>query len=122
MQRKQKDLIKKRKRVSMGVRRRLHGTQEKPRLSVNRSNRNFSCQAIDDDSGNTLAAVSSLEADFRNAEKAAPVERAKNLGARMAERLKDKGIERVVFDRGWYKYHGVVKSFADAVREGGIRL
>jgi large subunit ribosomal protein L18 len=122
MQRKQKKLIKKRRRVSMGVRRKLHGIPEKPRLSVCRSNRNLSCQAIDDENGVTLAAISSLEADFRSADKVAPLERAKVLGAEMAKRLKDKGVEKVVFDRNWYRYHGVVKSFADAVREGGVRF
>jgi large subunit ribosomal protein L18 len=121
MLRKQKDLKRKRIRVARGVRRRVRGMPEKPRLSVFRSNRHFYCQAIDDESGKTMASVSSMESAYRG-EKAPKSEKAKALGEAMAKRLKEAGIERAVFDRGWYKYHGTIKRFADAVREGGIRF
>jgi len=122
MDRKQKDLKEKRLRASRGVRRRLHGMPDKPRLSMHRSNRQLYCQAIDDENGKTLATVSSLEEGNRSGLSGSKTERAKTLGQQMAERLKGLGIERAVFDRGWYKYHGIVKTFADAVREGGIRF
>ncbi len=122
MQRKQKDLKRKRLRVSRGVRRRVPGEPSKPRLSVFRSNRQFYCQAIDDEEGKTVASVSSLIPEYRKDAKGSKKEKAEFLGREMAKRLKDLGIERAVLDRGWYKYHGCVKSFADAVREGGIRF
>jgi large subunit ribosomal protein L18 len=122
MQRKQKDLKTKRLRVARGVRRRLHGLPEKPRLSVFRSNRYFYCQAIDDENGRTLASISSLESAYRSGEGAPKSEQVKALGQEMAKRLKEAGVERAVFDRGWYKYHGCVKHFADAVRAGGVRF
>jgi large subunit ribosomal protein L18 len=122
MDRKQKDLKNKRTRAARGNRRRLRGIAEKPRLSVFRSNRHFYCQAIDDEQGKTLAAVSSLSPDGRADADTNRKEQVKKLGNAMAERLKGLGVERVVFDRGWYRYHGIVKTFADAVREGGIRF
>jgi large subunit ribosomal protein L18 len=89
---------------------------------VFRSNRHFYCQAIDDENGKTLAAVSSMVPENREGAAGTRTERVKALGKQMAESLKALGIERAVFDRGWYRYHGVVKSFADSVREGGIRF
>ncbi|MHC4942486.1 MAG: 50S ribosomal protein L18 [Planctomycetota bacterium] len=123
MERKQKNLIKKRLRVLRGVRRRLHGVAEKPRLSVYRSNKQMYCQAIDDESGKTLASVSSITEENRSAlSEKNKTEKAKAVGLQMANRLKELGIERAVFDRGWYRYHGIVKAFADAIREGGIKF
>lgn len=122
MDRKLKNLKNKRIRAARGNRRRLRGIAEKPRLSVFRSNRHFYCQAIDDEQGKTLAAVSSLSPDGRADADTNRKEHVKTLGTTMAERLKGLGVERVVFDRGWYRYHGIVKTFADAVREGGIRF
>jgi large subunit ribosomal protein L18 len=123
MERKQKDLIKKRLRVSRSIRRRLHGIAEKPRLSLHRSNKQLYCQAIDDESGKTLASVSSITAENRSAlGDKSKTEKAKAVGQQMAERLKGLGVERAVLDRGWYRYHGIVKAFADAVREGGIKF
>jgi large subunit ribosomal protein L18 len=122
MDRKQKDLKNKRLRVARGVRRRLHGMPERPRLSVLRSNRQLYCQAIDDEHGKTLASVSSLEEANKGSLTGCKTEKAKALGQQMAERLKALGVEKAVLDRGWYKYHGVVKTFADAVREGGIKF
>ncbi len=122
MDRKQKKRIKKRLRVQQGVRNRVRGSLDKPRVSVYRSNKNLACQAIDDDTGKTITAISSLEQDFRGKLDGTKSERAKTLGTEMAKRLKDKGVERIVFDRGWYRYHGRVKAFADAIREEGIRF
>ncbi len=123
MNRKQKDLILKRLRVKRGVRRRLHGVSEKPRLSVFRSNRQFYCQAIDDEAGRTLAAVSSLEPALRDAVSGRrKTEKAEVLGHELGKRLKTLGIEKAILDRGRYKYHGCVNSFAAAVREEGIRF
>jgi large subunit ribosomal protein L18 len=123
MERKQKNLIKKRLRNLRGVRRRLHGVAEKPRLSVYRSNKQMYCQAIDDESGKTLASVSSITEENRSAlSEKNKTEKAKAVGLQMANRLKELGIERAVFDRGWYRYHGIVKAFADAIREGGIKF
>ena len=106
----------------MGVRRRLHGIPEKPRLSVFRSNRHFYCQAIDDEGSKTLVAVSSLEPALRDSLNVSRSEKAKALGQEMGKRLKGLGIEKAVFDRAWYRYHGSIKSFADAVRAEGVRF
>ncbi len=120
MDRQQKNRNKKRLRVKRGVRRRVRGSSSKPRLSVSRSNKNLACQAIDDQAGITIAFVSSLESAQRSELEGTKTDRAKVLGNEMAKRLKEKGIERVVFDRAWYRYHGRIKAFAEAVREGGI--
>jgi len=107
-----------------GVRRKIRGSASRPRLSIYRSNKNLACQAVDDEAGVTLAGISSLESAFRAAAGAAAgatkTNRARVLGEEMARRLKERGIERAVFDRGWYRYHGRIKAFAEAVREGGI--
>ena len=97
----------------------MRGDAGKPRISVFRSNRQFYCQAIDDESGKTLAAVSTLKSEAVEGNRTA---RVSALGTEMADRLKAIGVERAVFDRNWYRYHGVVKAFADAVRKGGIRF
>lgn len=120
MDRQQKNKNRKRLRVMRGVRRRVRGSSAKPRLSVTRSNKNLACQAIDDQAGVTIAWVSSLETAHQGALSGTKTDRAKTLGSEMAKRLKEKGVERVVFDRGWYRYHGRIKAFAEAVREGGI--
>ena len=108
--------------MALGVRRKVQGSAEKPRLSVFRSNRHFYCQAIDDERGVTMACVSSQEADFKQGDESPMLDHTKKLGGELANRLKSIGVERAVFDRGWYRYHGCVKNFADAVREGGIRF
>lgn len=119
----QKDKWKKRRRKQLGVRSATRGNTERPRLSVHRSCKYIYAQVIDDSVGRTLAAASQLEADLRSkCEEASKVESAKIVGLALAERLKAKGVDRVVFDRGWYRYHGRVKAFADAVREGGIKF
>ena len=99
------------------VRAKVRGTAERPRLAVFRSNRGMVAQLIDDDRGHTLAAVNWTEADLRDL---APMEQAGRVGAVMAERAKAAGIERCVFDRGGYRYHGRVKALADGAREAGL--
>ena len=107
--------LKRRRRVRAKVR----GTAERPRISVFRSNRGLFAQLIDDDAGRTLAAVQWTEADLRSLK---PMEQATQAGKTLAQRAKDAGIERAVFDRGGYQYHGRVKAFAEGVREGGLAV
>ncbi|HYA72052.1 MAG TPA: 50S ribosomal protein L18 [Roseiarcus sp.] len=95
----------------------------RPRLSVFRSSKQISAQIIDDEKGVTLAAASSLEKAFREALKTgANVEAAKRIGMEIAERAKKAGVEKVVFDRGGYMYHGRVKALAEGAREGGLEF
>jgi large subunit ribosomal protein L18 len=100
------------------VRKRIHGTGDRPRLAVFRSNRYIYAQVIDDSQGRTLAAASSQEADFRSS--ALNVDTAAKVGELLAGRAKDAGVSSVVFDRGGYKFHGKVKALADAAREAGL--
>jgi large subunit ribosomal protein L18 len=105
--------LKRRRRV----RAKVHGTAERPRISVFRSNRGIFAQLIDDDSGRTIAAVNWTEAELRSLK---PMDQAKRAGALLAERAKAAGIETAVFDRGGYQYHGRVQALADGAREGGL--
>ena len=107
--------LKRRRRV----RAKVHGTAERPRISVFRSNRGISAQLVDDRSGRTLAAVTWTEADLR---KLGRMEQASAAGKALAQRAQKAGIERAVFDRGGYRFHGRVKAFADGVREGGLAV
>jgi large subunit ribosomal protein L18 len=106
------------------VRRRLlQNAKGRPRLSVFRSSQNIYAQVIDDANGRTIAAASSLEKDLKGrlktgADKAA----AKEVGKLIAERAKQAGIDKVVFDRGSYMFHGRIKALADAAREGGLNF
>lgn len=100
------------------VRRKISGTAERPRLCVYRSNANLYVQIIDDVAGNTLVAASTLDKDIKT--KYANKEAAKELGTLIAKKAADKNIKTVVFDRGGYIYHGVVKELAEAAREGGL--
>ena len=113
---------KKRLRKSRGVRRKTRGTTERPRLSVHRSTKYIYAQVIDDSKGETLTAASQLEKEVKSGCEGTKTACAVVVGKALAERLKEKGIEKVVFDRGWYRYHGRVKALADAVREGGIKF
>jgi large subunit ribosomal protein L18 len=107
--------LKRRRRV----RAKVTGTADRPRISVFRSNRGISAQLIDDTAGRTLAAVNWYEPDLR---KLAKPERTKRAGETLAERAKAAGVSEAVFDRGGYRYHGHVRSFAEAIREGGITV
>jgi large subunit ribosomal protein L18 len=105
--------LKRRRRV----RSKVHGTAERPRISVFRSNRGVFAQLIDDDAGRTIAAVQWTEADLRSLK---PMEQANEAGKLLASRAKAAGIDSVVFDRGGYQYHGRVKALAEGAREGGL--
>ena len=109
-----------RARRHLRVRRKISGTAERPRLCVYRSNANLYVQVIDDVAGNTLVSASTLDKEVKT--KHANKEAAKELGLLIAKRAADKKIKTVVFDRGGYVYHGVVKELAEAAREGGLEF
>ncbi len=108
-----------RKRVHLRVRKKVIGTLKRPRLAVYRSAKHIYAQAIDDGNGRTLAAASSREKDVSGG---GNVKSATTIGKLVAERLREKGIESVVFDRGGFKYHGRVKALADAARKAGLKF
>jgi large subunit ribosomal protein L18 len=112
-----------RTRRKMSVRSRLAGKAAAPRLSVNRSSKHISAQVIDDTTGRTLCAVTStskaLSGDLDGKNK---TDRAAVVGAELARKAKDAGVETVVFDRGSARYHGRVKALAEAAREGGLKF
>lgn len=115
--------LERRTRIRMRIRKKIQGTAEKPRIAVFRSNRQIYVQVIDDLKGVTLVAASSKEKEV--AEKSAGIkktEQARLVGKALAVKCKEKGIEAVTFDRGGYKYHGRVKSLADAARESGLKF
>ncbi len=109
-----------RTRRHIRVRRKISGTPDRPRLCIYRSNCNLYVQIIDDVAGNTLVAASTLDKGIKT--KHANKEAAKELGTLIAKKALDKKIETVVFDRGGYIYHGVVKELAEAAREGGLKF
>ena len=109
-----------RQRRHLRVRRKISGTPECPRLCVYRSNTNVYAQIIDDVAGNTLVSCSTLDKDIKT--KHANKEAAKEVGAMIAKKALEKNIDTVVFDRGGYIYHGVVKELAEAAREGGLKF
>ncbi|HHW68440.1 MAG: large subunit ribosomal protein [Epulopiscium sp.] len=105
------------------IRKKIHGTTERPRLSVFRSDKHIYAQIIDDVKGTTLVAASTLEKDIaKQLEKTNNVQAAKLVGEIVARRALDKGVTEVVFDRGGYIYHGKVKALADAAREAGLQF
>jgi large subunit ribosomal protein L18 len=105
------------------VRKKVRGTAERPRLAVFRSNRHTIAQVIDDRAGRTLAAASTLEADVRSAgSSTGDRSAAATVGRLVAERARAAGIERVVFDRGGFLYHGRVAAVAEAARQAGLEL
>jgi large subunit ribosomal protein L18 len=113
------NLVRRRRRV----RAKVTGTAERPRLCVSRSNANIYAQLIDDASGHTLAAASSVDTDLRDQiENGSNVEAAKAVGAALGERAKAAGITSVVFDRSGHLYHGRVKAVADGAREAGLEF
>ncbi len=105
----------------MRIRKKISGTAERPRLAVFRSNKQIYVQVVDDLKGVTLLAVSSKEKEIAKTG-IKKTEQAKIVGKSLAEKCKEKGIENVIFDRSGYKYHGRVKSLADAAREGGLKF
>ena len=109
-----------RERRHARVRTKISGTTECPRLAVCKSNKNIIAQIIDDTKGETLVYVSTLDKDIKT--KKANKEAAKEIGTAVAKKALDKKIETVVFDRGGFIYHGVVKELADAAREAGLKF
>lgn len=114
--------VAKRGRIHTRLRRKVKGTAERPRLAVFKSLKHIYVQAIDDASGKTLASASTMEQDLKGKFASANASAAKAVGARIAERMKEKGLTKVVFDRGGYLYHGNVKALADAARENGLEF
>jgi large subunit ribosomal protein L18 len=112
---KQQKRLRRRRRV----RSKVHGTAERPRLSVYRSNRGMFAQLVDDDAGRTLAAVNWTEKELRAMDR---MEQAKRAGEVLAQRASQAGVQSCVFDRGGYRYHGRVRALAEGAREGGLKL
>ena len=113
-------------RIALRQRKRIAGTPERPRLRVFRSTSHIYAQVIDDLSGQTLASAASTEPTlktvFTKTTRGGNIAGAKALGKTIAERLKEKGVTRVVFDRGGFLYHGRIKAVADAAREAGLEF
>jgi large subunit ribosomal protein L18 len=109
-----------RKRIHVRIRRKLSGTEQRPRLAVFRSVAHIYAQVIDDSKGVTLVSASSVDKAAKT--NGGNVAAAKAIGKLVAERAKDKGIKAVVFDRGGYQYHGRVKALAEAAREAGLEF
>ncbi len=110
-----------RQKLRWRIRTKIHGSAQKPRLSVFRSNKDIYAQLIDDNTGTTLASANSREKGI-GAETGNKVSKSLNVGKAIAQKAKALGIETCVFDRGGYLYHGRVKSVADGAREGGLKL
>ncbi|MBU2651120.1 MAG: 50S ribosomal protein L18 [Bacteroidetes bacterium] len=108
-------------RIKMRIRKSIHGTTERPRMSVFRSNKQIYVQLIDDLDGKTLVSASSKEKGIVEKE-GNKIEQAKLVGQLIAEKAREAGIESVVFDRNGYLYHGRVKSLAEAARQGGLKF
>jgi large subunit ribosomal protein L18 len=114
--------LERRTRIRMRIRKKIHGTENTPRVSVYRSNKQIYAQVVDDMKGVTLLSASSREKDIAARSGIKKTEQAKLVGQLLAAKCKEKGIDRVVFDRSGYKYHGRIKSLADAAREGGLKI
>lgn len=110
-----------RNKIKLRVRKKISGTNQRPRMSVFRSNKDIYVQLIDDRTGTTLLSASSRHEDI-DAQKITKTEKAKLVGKLIAEKAKEAGIDTVVFDRNGYLYHGRIKALADAAREGGIKF
>jgi large subunit ribosomal protein L18 len=107
-----------RERIKAGVRKKISGTTQRPRLSVFRSNSGIYAQVIDDIKQVTIASASTVELGKKNLN----MENAKNVGKKIAEKAVAAGVETIVFDRNGYLYHGNVKAFAEGAREGGLKF
>jgi large subunit ribosomal protein L18 len=117
-----KDKQTARSRRHFRVRKKVAGTADRPRLAVFRSNKHISAQVIDDRSGRTLASASTVEKSVRDAGGTGNKSAATTVGRLVAERAKAAGVEKVVFDRGGFQYHGRVAAVADAAREAGLEF
>jgi large subunit ribosomal protein L18 len=108
-------------RIRKRIRKKISGTPDKPRVFVFKSNRFIYAQVIDDENGAVLASGSTLEKDFKEANKNTKnLKASQKLGENLAKKLKAKKIKNIVFDRGVYPYHGRIKSLAEALRKGGL--
>lgn len=108
-------------RIRKRIRKTLRGTAERPRVFVFKSNRYIYTQAVNDDNGSILASASTLEKTFRELSKNFKnLQSCEKLGEILAQRLKERNIEKVVFDRGIYPYHGRIRALAEAMRKGGL--
>ena len=110
--------LNRRTRIKRGIRRKISGTNEVPRISVFKSNKGIYAQLVDDLKGHTLAASSSRELGKTSLN----VETSKEVGKKFGEKAKAAGVEKVVFDRNGYPYHGNVKAFAEGAREAGLKF
>ena len=119
---KQNDVRETRRRKHARVRARVAGSSDRPRLAVFRSSAHIYAQVIDDTARRTLASASDIDPDGKSGAKGDKSARAKAVGSLIAKRAKAAGIQKVVFDRGGYLYHGRVKALADAAREGGLEF
>jgi len=124
MKKPKKEKLTGREKRAKRVRKKVYGTTDRPRLSVTRSLKNVYAQLIDDDKGVTITGVSSSgpEIKGRKFEESGKIVVAKAVGELVAEKAKEKGIEKVVFDRNGYLYHGRVRAVAEGAREGGLEL
>ena len=111
-----------RERRKLRIRKTITGTSERPRLSVFRSARHIYVQVIDDSTGSTLVAASTLSKDLRSNLDGSKSDEAKKVGSLIAGMCKSKNIDKVVFDRNGYRYHGRIKALADAAREAGLEF
>lgn len=108
-----------RTRIKAGIRKKLSGTSDRPRLSVFRSNKGIYAQIIDDLKGVTLAAASTTELGDKTT---LNIESSKSVGKKLAEKAAAAGVQTIVFDRNGYLYHGNIKAFAEGAREGGLKF
>jgi large subunit ribosomal protein L18 len=115
-----KQRVAARGRIRARIRRKVTGTEQRPRLAVKKSLKHIYVQLIDDAAGRTIVAASTRDAD--SSVKGANAAAAKAVGAAIAKKAKDKGVTKVVFDRGGYLYHGNIKALADAARENGLEF
>jgi large subunit ribosomal protein L18 len=113
--------MQRRQKIRYSIRQKISGTAQKPRLSIFRSNTEIYAQLIDDENGNTLASASSKDKVIA-AQKGTKSEKSKLVGGAIAQKARDLGIDKVVFDRGGNLYHGRVKMVAEGAREGGLQF
>lgn len=113
--------LNRRQKIKYRIRRKIFGTENTPRLTVFRSNKEIYAQLINDNEGKTLASASSKIKEAENI-KGTKIQVAKEVGKLLADKAKEVGVEKVVFDRNGYLYHGRIKSLAEGAREGGLKF
>ncbi|MEW6752221.1 MAG: 50S ribosomal protein L18 [Candidatus Latescibacterota bacterium] len=113
---------RRRQRRRFRLRKVVSGTPERPRLVVHRSLRNIEAQVVDDVAGRSLAGISTLTKELRGRKFGSRIEQGREVGRQIAAMARERGISKVVFDRGGFLYHGIVKAVAEGAREGGLKL